>query len=135
MQGLERPSTVPRLRGRGFAPPPLRDENDNVNFVAMTLGDLQNLAMLAVARAGNDAVAGRVREVLAEIAGREVSVSTVFVTLTRLEDQGLVSSRTGEAPARGGRRTRVFALTDRGWDALRETRQASERLWEGLPSP
>ena len=113
----------------------LRSESDNVTFVAMTLGDLQNLTMLAVARLGPDAIAGRVREMLAELAGREVSVSTVFVTLTRLEDQGLLTSRPGEAPARGGRRTRIFALTQSGWEAVRQTRAASERLWKGLETP
>jgi DNA-binding MarR family transcriptional regulator len=113
----------------------LHIESDNVTFDAMTLGDLQNLAMLAVARLGQNAVAGRVRELLAELADRDVSVSTVFVTLTRLEDQGLLASRTGEAPARGGRRTRVFALTELGWEALRRTRAASERLWQGLKTP
>jgi DNA-binding PadR family transcriptional regulator len=101
----------------------------------MTLGDLQNLTMLAVARLGADAIAGRVREMLAQLADRDVSVSTVFVTLTRLEDQGLLTSQPGEVPARGGRRTRVFALTKRGWEALRRTRAASERLWEGLQTP
>jgi PadR family transcriptional regulator, regulatory protein PadR len=101
----------------------------------MTLGDLQNLTMLAVARLGPDAIAGRVRELLAELADRDVAVSTVFVTLTRLEDQGLLSSRFGDSPTRGGRRTRVFALTKQGWEALRQTRAASERLWEGLETP
>jgi DNA-binding PadR family transcriptional regulator len=101
----------------------------------MTLGDLQNLTMLAVARLGPDAIAGRVREMLAELADRDVSVSTVFVTLTRLEDQRLLSSRQGEAPARGGRRTRVFTLTKSGWEALHRTRAASERLWDGLETP
>jgi PadR family transcriptional regulator PadR len=101
----------------------------------MTLGDLQNLTMLAVARLGPDAVARRVREVLAEVARREVSVSTVFVTLTRLEDQGLLASRAGAAPERGGRQTRIFSLTERGWEALRRTRESSEALWESLEAP
>lgn len=98
----------------------------------MTLGDLQNLAMLAVARLGSRACAKEIRELLAEAAGRDVSVSTVFVTLTRLQDRGLLHSELGNAPPRGGRRTRVFSLTDAGWEALRRTREASERLWEGL---
>ena len=68
----------------------------------------------------------------AGVAERDVSVSTVFVTLTRLEDQGLVRSARGEAPARGGRQTRIFTLTEAGWEALRRTREASERLWSGL---
>jgi len=101
----------------------------------MSLGDLQNLTMLAVARLGPRAVSREVRDLLAELAGRDVSVPTVFVTLTRLEDQGLVTSTGGETPSRGGRQMRVFSVTDAGWEALRETREASERLWEGLGTP
>ena len=98
----------------------------------MTLGDLQNLTMLAVARLGGEAYARRIRELLAEAAGRDVSVSTVFVTLTRLEDQGLLASERGSPPARGGRATKIFSVTETGWVALRRTRAASESLWEGL---
>lgn len=98
----------------------------------MTLGDLQNLTMLAVARLGSEAYAAAIRDLLAELAGRDVSVSTVFVTLTRLEDQGLLRSEQGDPPARGGRRVRIFAVTETGWEALRRTRAASEGLWEGL---
>jgi DNA-binding PadR family transcriptional regulator len=85
-----------------------------------------------VARLGRDAFARSIRETLSRVAGRDVSVSTVFVTLTRLEDQGLLISRRGAAPERGGRATRIFSLTDAGWEALRRTHEASERLWEGL---
>jgi DNA-binding PadR family transcriptional regulator len=98
----------------------------------MSLGDLQNLAMLAVARLGPAAWAKEIRVELRDVAGRDVSVSTVFVTLTRLEDQGFLASRRGSAPERGGRARRIFALTDAGWAALRETRAASERMWAGL---
>lgn len=98
----------------------------------MSLGDLQNLTLLAVARLGPDAWTRPIRAELDEVAGREVSVSTVFVTLTRLEDQGLVRSREGEAPARGGRARRIFTLTEAGWDAVREARAESERMWAGL---
>lgn len=98
----------------------------------MSLGSLQNLTMLAVARLGSRAVSREIRRVLAEVGGRDVSVSTVFVTLTRLEDQGLLTSTRGEAPARGGRRMRLFSVTEAGWEALRSAREASERLWEGL---
>ena len=98
----------------------------------MSLGDLQYLTMLAVARLGSAAFARQIREVLLDVAQRDVSVSTVFVTLTRLEDQGLLTSERGDPPPGGGRRTRVFSLTDAGWEALRTTRAASERMWQGL---
>jgi PadR family transcriptional regulator PadR len=98
----------------------------------MSLGDLQNLTMLAVARLGSRAFAREIREVLEDVAGRDVAVATVFVTLTRLEDRELLSSKRGEAPTRGGRQTRIFTLTEAGWEALHSTRDASEHLWEGL---
>lgn len=98
----------------------------------MTLGDLQNLTMLAVAHLEERSWANQIRLELKETAGREVSIGTVFVTLTRLEDHGLLTSQTGDAPDRGGRPRRIFTLTPAGWDALRATRAASERMWSRL---
>ncbi len=98
----------------------------------MSLGDLQYLTLLAVVRSGPEATARTVRAVLAEVGGREVSVSTVFVTLTRLEDRGLLASQSGESPQRGGRAPRLFEVTDSGWAALRGARAANERMWQGI---
>src|SRR5215218_6796413 len=51
--------------------------------------------------------------------GRELTLATVYKTLSRLEDKGLVSSRTGEpTPARGGRRKRYYTPTAEGRRAL-----------------
>ena len=102
----------------------------------MSLGDLQQLAMLAVARLGAGAWGAAIRDELAEVAGRDVSVPTVYVTLVRLEEQGLV--RSAEAPredGRGGRARRVFELTPAGWEALQESRTAMERMWRGVVRP
>ena len=102
----------------------------------MSLGELQQLAMLAVARLGNEAYGAAIRNELADVAGREVAVPTVYVTLIRLEEQGLVRS-TEQPPAegRGGRARRVFELTSDGWDALHEARSAANRMWRGLVRP
>lgn len=98
----------------------------------MALGDLQYLTLLAVARLGPGSFAREIQDELGRVAGREVTVSSVFVTLTRLEDQGLLTSELGDPPARGGRRTRLFALTPSGRAALHETRAEAERMWRGL---
>lgn len=98
----------------------------------MSLGDLQYLTMLAVAQLESRAFAREIRDLLRNAGGRRVSVSTVFVTLARLENQGLLRSQFGPTPARGGRAPRVFALTDAGWRAVHQTRAAAERMWEGL---
>lgn len=102
----------------------------------MSLGDLQHMVMLAVARLGAGAYGAAIREELTTVAGRTVTVPTVYVTLVRLEDQGLVGSE--EAPAEGqlgGRPRRVFHLTPAGWDALDDARTAMSRMWEGVVRP
>lgn len=73
---------------------------------------------------------------LAAVASRHVSVPTVYVTLVRLEDDGLVSSRE-QAPAHklGGRARRIFRVTAAGWEALDQARGAAERLWQGVVRP
>lgn len=102
----------------------------------MSLGELQQMAMLAVARLGADAYGAVIREELIKVAGRKVSVPTVYVTLVRLEEQSMVTS-TDVAPeeGRGGRARRVFALTTEGWEALEGARAAMSRLWEGVVPP
>ena len=60
------------------------------------LGDLEELVLLSVLRLGEDAHGGRVREQLIENANRSVSISTVYVTLMRLEEKGYVHSWKGE---------------------------------------
>ena len=98
----------------------------------MAFPDLSYLTLLTVARLREDAWSGAIRDELLEVTGRDVTVSTVFVTLTRLEDRGLLSSVRGARPARGGRARRVFSVTEHGWEELRKARTAAERLWEGL---
>jgi DNA-binding PadR family transcriptional regulator len=99
----------------------------------MSLGDLQQMTMLAVARLGPDAYGAAIRAEMWKVAKRRVAVPTVYVTLVRLEEQGLVAStevsREGEG---GGRARRVFRLTAKGWKALEQSRVAMERLWDGV---
>ncbi len=97
------------------------------------LGDLQQLTMLAVARLGDGAFGGAIQDELTRVAAREVAVSTIYVTLVRLEDQGLVSSTRNEpAPGRGGKGKRFFALTAAGWTALEASREALRSMWKGV---
>ena len=89
--------------------------------------------MVAVARLGRDAYGGAIQEELHRVAEREISVSSVYVTLVRLEDQGLLRSARGDRPASSvGRPRRVFRITDEGWDALRAARRSLDRIWEGV---
>ena len=97
------------------------------------LGDLEELVLLSVLGLGEDAHGGRIREELIAKAGRSPSVSTVYVTLMRLEEKGYVRSWKGEpTAARGGKAKRFFELSPEGVTALEATRAVRDRLWEGV---
>ena len=99
-----------------------------------SLGDLQQLTMLAVARLDQHAFGGAIRDELERVAGRTVSISTVYVTLVRLENQGLVTStrEESESSGRGGKPRRYFQLTPAAWESLEAARGALYRMWDGL---
>lgn len=100
----------------------------------MSLGDLQQLTMLAVVRLGDEAYGAAIRDELRRVAGRTASVQTVWVTLVRLEEQGLTASTEVAAPE-GGRPRRIFRITPQGWKALEEARASTARMWEGVVAP
>jgi PadR family transcriptional regulator PadR len=97
------------------------------------LGALEELVLLAVMRLGEDAYGASIRKELKKRAGRAPTVSTIYVTLLRMEEKGLVRSQIGESTSpRGGRPKRLFTLTAKGVAALRSEREVMERMWEGL---
>jgi DNA-binding PadR family transcriptional regulator len=64
-----------------------------------SLGEFEQLVMLAVLRLEDEAYGATVRRELLERAGRDVSPGAIFTTLERLETRGLVASRYGEPTA------------------------------------
>jgi DNA-binding PadR family transcriptional regulator len=58
----------------------------------------------------------------------------VHVTLYRLEDKGLVKSKMGGATKmRGGRRKRIFQITNAGLAMLRAMKEVKIDLWKLIP--
>ncbi len=99
------------------------------------LGAFQQLAMLAVLRLGDEATGSTLQEELETEAGRRVTISTIYVTLDRLEGKGLVRSWLGSStPVRGGKARRFYEVTPAGARALRESRAALDRMWAGVES-
>jgi DNA-binding PadR family transcriptional regulator len=90
--------------------------------------------LLAILRLGSEAYSVPVVLELEERTGRSVSPSKVYVTLRRLENRGLVSSRFEPPPApEGGRERRVFVLEPPALEVLKESKRLFSSLWEGLP--
>jgi DNA-binding PadR family transcriptional regulator len=97
------------------------------------LGEFEQALLLAVLRVGDGAYGASIRQELEACTGREVSHGAAYVTLDRLESKGLLESELGEsAPGRGGRRKRLFRVTEAGIEALRASRGALEALWSGV---
>ncbi len=97
------------------------------------LGELEELMLLTVLRQGEHADGGSVREELETRADRSVTVSTVYVTLMRLEEKGFARSWKGEPTGeRGGKARRMYAVTPQGVAALEAARDVRARLWQGV---
>ena len=98
------------------------------------LSSLELMVLLAVMRAGRDASGIPISREVAAAGEREVPLGSIYTALSRLEENGLVSSELGEpTPERGGRSKAIFRLTSRGLREVRDTQAAFVRLWSGLP--
>jgi DNA-binding PadR family transcriptional regulator len=88
-----------------------------------------------VALAGEDAHAGAIQEILADRGEREARIGSIYVTMTRLEERGMVESSMGEPTAeRGGKAKRLYRVTPAGRVALHHSRRILEQMWDGLPA-
>lgn len=101
----------------------------------VNLGEFEQVVLLAVLRVGEEAYTNPLLAEIRRAGGREVARGALYTALDRLEAKGLLDSRMGEPLAeRGGRARRYFSVTARGKAALRESRRALLRLWDGLDS-
>ena len=98
-----------------------------------SLGEFEQLVLLACLRLGPDAYAVPVIDEIAARTGREATHAAVYVALRRLEKKGLVRSRMGESvPERGGRSRRHFEVLPTAVEQLRRSRDALLSMWEGV---
>jgi DNA-binding PadR family transcriptional regulator len=95
------------------------------------LGEFEQVVLLALTRLGEPAYGAEIhREILART-GRDVSIPSVYVTLKRMERKALVASEVVR-PAEGGRATRNYRVLPGGREALAQSRELLEQLWDGL---
>ena len=96
------------------------------------LGELEQMVLMAVLRL-DDAYPVSVRDEIDARTGLELSRGTIYVTLHRLEQRGLVTSELGDpTPERGGKAKRCFTVTSEGREELRTSRAALRKLSAGL---
>jgi PadR family transcriptional regulator PadR len=100
---------------------------------ADTLGELEQLVLLALIRLGPDAYGVPIVEELQKHVRRPVFRPSVYLALRRLAAKRLVRSRMGDPePRRGGRARRYFEPTALGLKALRESQRTLTSMWDGI---
>jgi PadR family transcriptional regulator, regulatory protein PadR len=97
------------------------------------LGELEQLVLLAVLRVGDGAYGVPVHHEIQRRSGRDLTLGTIYKTLSRLEAKGLVRSELGEpTPERGGKATRCYLVTAQGKRELQSTFRILRRMAAGL---
>jgi PadR family transcriptional regulator, regulatory protein PadR len=95
-----------------------------------TIGRREEQILLAVASLDEDAYLVSIKDFLSKIRGQTLSIGAVHIPLRRLEREGYIRSHLGEfAPDRGGRRKKIYALTDKAAKTLRENKRVQDILW------
>lgn len=95
------------------------------------LGEFEHVVLLALTRLPSSAYGAQIHREIQDTTGRDVSIPAVYVTLKRMEKKGLVTSEVVEPPD-GGRATRNYRVLSAGREALAQSREMLEQLWEGL---
>ena len=98
------------------------------------LGEFEAVVMLAVLRVEGGAHGAAVHREIQETTGRDVSIPSVHVTLSRLERKGYLSHalETGRA---SGRARKIFSVTPSGALELARQRSQFDLLWKGVRLP
>jgi PadR family transcriptional regulator, regulatory protein PadR len=98
------------------------------------LGEFEELVLTMVAVLKDEAYGAAITAEIENRQDREVNLSAVHVTLYRLEDKGLIKSAFGGTTnERGGRRKRIFTVTNAGFAMLKAMKESRIELWKLIP--
>ena len=101
-----------------------------------SLGEFEQVTLLAILRLGDDAYGVTIRAEIAECTGRDPAPGALYTTFDRLQQKGLVTSRLGDpTPQRGGRAKRFFTVTAAGIQAVANAQRSYQRLMQGISLP
>jgi PadR family transcriptional regulator PadR len=100
------------------------------------LGELEMLLLLAVLQLddqGLEAYGSAIRDEVERRTDASLPRGSLYITLDRLEDKGLLRSReAGASPIRGLRPKRLFKVTAEGLRALRRSVAVMSQMQRGL---
>lgn len=98
------------------------------------LGEFEELVLLTVGILYDNAYSVAIKQELNQQTGRKVTISSVHAAVYRLEEKGLLNSRMGEMTnERGGKRKRLFTISQAGKEALEKASELRNRLRNQIP--
>ncbi|MEM0940565.1 MAG: PadR family transcriptional regulator [Bacteroidota bacterium] len=98
------------------------------------LGEFEELVLLMIVLLKEDAYGLAIRHAIKEHANRKVTIGAVHGTVNRLEKKGFIESQLGGgSELRGGRRKRLFTITNSGKSILEKSRDEKMALWGKIP--
>ena len=98
------------------------------------LSELEELVLLSVTVLFDDGAYGlSIANEIDNKTGKKISLSAIHTVLYRLQDRGLIKSEMGGASkSRGGRRKRLFFISEAGKAMIRAIRNQREEYWNEI---
>ncbi len=97
------------------------------------LGEFEQIVLFTVLRLGDGAYGLAIRDAIEEHTGRSVSPGSIYTTLGRLDERGIVESQV-EAPGTPGRPRKFYRLTPTGARRLQASYEALQAAADGVTS-
>ncbi len=93
----------------------------------------EELVLLSVFRLKNKAYLISIQDHLNRFTGKNWSISSVYIPLSRLEKRGYLKTTIGEiTEKRGGKAIKYYQLTQTGLKALAELEAVNKTMWIGV---
>jgi DNA-binding PadR family transcriptional regulator len=93
----------------------------------------EELVLLSVFRLKKNAYLVSIQDHLNQFTGKNWSISSVYIPLSRLEKKGYLGTSVGEVTEkRGGKAIKYYQMTKTGLEALSEIEVVNETMWKGV---
>lgn len=98
------------------------------------LNEFEEIVLTLVATLRENAYGAAINIEMEKWLERKVTLSALHVVLYKLEDKGYVKSKVGGATSeRGGRRKRIYSITNSGIAILKTMKQKRTEIWKLVP--
>ena len=99
------------------------------------IGALEETVLLLCGALGEDAYAVSIANEYMDRMKQEISVPAIHTVLKRLEDKGYLKSYYSKpTQERGGRKKRIYQITNTGYSVIAEAKLQRDALWSMIPN-